>query len=88
MKYVDELLTNTWPLEPCRMMMIKLTNLRARTDKDSDKPVLGDNKNLKFFMGKGRKKGILSASEVKLNTTQTTLGANENKIVTTTANTI
>ena len=63
MKYADELLNAVWPLDPCRMMMLKLNNLRHRTDKDISGPLLANTKQLKFFMGKGRKKGCLTAAE-------------------------
>ena len=63
MKYAEELLNAVWPLEPCRMMMLKLNNLRNRTEKDALGPVVPEGKNLKYFMGKGRKKGCLTAME-------------------------
>lgn len=40
------------------MLMVKMNNLRERTEKDSTSPLSSGNKLLKFFVGKGRKKGI------------------------------
>eukprot|EP00347_Sterkiella_histriomuscorum_P000280 403376484 len=81
MRYANELLNAVWPVEPCRMMMLKLNNLRNRTEKDSTESLLKDVKNLQFFMGKGRKKGCLTAAEstgvVTLESGQKTLQFNQ-----------
>ena len=65
MRYATELLQSTWPLaEPVRTLALKLNNLRYRSAKDFDGPLLANEKEkLKYFMGKGRKKGCMTVAE-------------------------
>ena len=65
MRYSTELLNTVWPLpEPVRTLSLKLNNLRYRTPKDFDGPLLANEKEkLEFFIGKGRKKGCMTTKE-------------------------
>lgn len=57
------------------MVMLKMNNLRFRTEKDSTAPLSSESIALKYFTGKGRKKALEADKKVERIGTNPTLSA-------------
>lgn len=49
-KYAMELVNNCWPMDPCRMISVKLSNLKIRTEKDDTGPKVDSSHNIAAYI--------------------------------------